>query len=289
MQKISIEVLEKAIKEKLSSVELDMLLYIARFQNEAGVASGIYYKDVCENIGISYQGFYDCKKSLQEKGLIYAEKKNYYDWDITILNNSFIGKENYGRGYVSVSSKMVKSTVFRRMRANAKLMALYLLREWSINRKKSRSESYSILKQNLLRKFEEMGFTNRMTRAYLGELKPFLSVYLENGRKYFLTFKKNEVYNAGESENEEKRLHDFDTACRRNKVKEIQEEIKRDVLTVLRQYHVKVVKKLDFNLSSIVEQSLKELNGEKKKSKWRRELNPKLIHKIMQEELFARA
>ncbi len=289
MQKISIEVLEKAIKEKLSSVELDMLLYIARFQNEAGVASGIYYKDVCENIGISYQGFYDCKKSLQEKGLIYAEKKNYYDWDITILNNSFIGKENYGRGYVSVSSKMVKSTVFRRMRANAKLMALYLLREWSINRKKSRSESYSILKQNLLRKFEEMGFTNRMTRAYLGELKPFLSVYLENGRKYFLTFKKNEVYNAGESENEEKRLHDFDTACRRNKVKEIQEEIKRDVLTVLRQYHVKVVKKLDFNLSSIVEQSLKELNGEKKKSKWRRELNPKLIHKIIQEELFARA
>ena len=289
MQKISIEVLEKAIEEKLTSAEVDMLLYIARFQDETGTASGIYYKDVCESINISYQGFYDCKRSLQNKGLIYAEKCNYYDWDITILNNSFIGKENYGRGYVSVSSKMVKSSVFRKLRANAKLMALYLLREWSINRKKAKCESYSILKENFLSKFKELGFTNRMTRAYLGELKPFLSVYLENGRKYFLTFKKSEVYNAGESENEEKRLHDFDTACRRNKVKEIEEETKRDILTVLRQYHVKVVKKLDFNLSSVVEQSLKVLNGQKKKSKWRRELNPKLIHKIIQEELFVRA
>ena len=39
MQKISIEVLEKAIKEKLTSAELDLLLYVARFQDEAGRAS----------------------------------------------------------------------------------------------------------------------------------------------------------------------------------------------------------------------------------------------------------
>ena len=52
---------------------------------------------------------------------------------------------------------------------------------------------------------------------------------------------------------------------------------------------MKIVKKLDFNLSSIVEQSLEILNGSKQKKKWRRELNPKLIHKIIQEELFVRA
>ena len=283
MQKISIEVLEKAIKEKLTSAELDLLLYVARFQDETGRASGIYYKDVCESINVSYQGFYDCKRSLQNKGLISAEKCNYYDWDITILNNSFAGKENYGRGYVSVSSKMVKSTAFRKLRANAKMMALYLLREWNINRKKAKRDSYAILKENFLNKFKELGFTNRMARAYLGELKPFLSVYLEDGRKYFLTFKKSEVYN------EEKRLHDLDTACRRNKVKGIEAEQKQDILTVLRQYHVKIVKKLDFNLSSIVEQSLEILNGNKQKKKWRRELNPKLIHKIIQDELFVRA
>ena len=289
LQKISIEVLEKAIKEKLTSAELDLLLYVARFQDEAGRASGIYYKDVCESIGISYQGFYDCKRSLQNKGLIDAQKRNYYDWDITILNNSFPEKKTNGRGYVSVSSKMVKSAAFRKLRANAKMMALYLLREWNINRKKAKRDSYAILKENFLNKFKELGFTNRMARAYLGELKPFLSVYLEDGRKYFLTFKKNEVYNAGESENEEKRLHDFDTACRRNKVKGIEAEQKQDILTVLRQYHVKIVKKLDFNLSSVVEQSLEILNGSKQKKKWRRELNPKLIHKIIQEELFVRA
>ena len=106
--------------------------------------------------------------------MIDAEKRNYYDWDITILNNSFSGKENYGRGYVSVSSKMVKSAAFRKLRANAKMMALYLLREWNINRKKAKRDSYAILKENFLNKFKELGFTNRMARAYLGELKPFL-------------------------------------------------------------------------------------------------------------------
>ena len=41
MQKISIEVLENAIRAGLTSAEVDMLLYIDRFQNEAGIARGI--------------------------------------------------------------------------------------------------------------------------------------------------------------------------------------------------------------------------------------------------------
>lgn len=175
MQKLSIEVLEHAMQQNLTSAEVDMLLYIARFQNDAGTARGIYYKDVCEGIGISYQAFYDCKKGLEEKGIISSEKNNYYDWDITILNNSFVGNENFGRGYVSVSSKMVRSAVFRKFKANTKLMALYLLREWLISRKRTNKESYQILRENFLAKFRKLlNVSDRMIRRYLGQLQPFL-------------------------------------------------------------------------------------------------------------------
>lgn len=289
MQKISIEVLEKAMRADLSSAEVDMLLYIARYQDQSGTAYGIYYKDVCNNINISVQTFYDCRRNLEEKGIILAEKNNYYDWDITILDNSFAGKENYGRGYVSVASDMVKSKEFRSFRANAKLMALYLLREWQINVKRSKKAAYQILKENFLEKFKILGVSKRMIREYLSELEPFLSVYLENGRKYYLTFKREKVQNHGPSENDEKRNHDIDTACRRNRIKEWADKQRNDILTVLRQYEPKLQKAFGFDLGRIVSRSLEMMNAGSKASRWRRELNPALIHRLVQEELFSRA
>ncbi|WP_287971357.1 hypothetical protein [Blautia sp.] len=290
MQKLSIEVLENAMKKNLTSAEVDMLLYIAKFQNEAGVARGIYYKDVCRETGISYQAFYDCKKGLEEKGIIYAEKNNYYDWDITIINNSFIGKDNFGRGYVSVSTKMVQSEVFRKFKANTKLMALYLLREWLISRKKSNKDSYQILKENFFAKFRGLlSVSDRMLRKYLGQLKPFLSVYLENGRKYYFTFKKSETTDQWEKSgqgNAEYREHEIQTACRRNRIKEVNKSVKKDVLQLMQQYHVKIRKHLDFSLSDVIHKSLELMNQDKQPAKWRRSINPAFLNKLMQEELF---
>lgn len=74
MQKISIEVLENAIRAGLTSAEVDMLLYIARFQNEAGIARGIYYKDVCEEIKISYGPSMTAKKAWKRKALFIQKK-----------------------------------------------------------------------------------------------------------------------------------------------------------------------------------------------------------------------
>lgn len=287
MQKISIEVLENAIRAGLTSAEVDMLLYIARFQNEAGIARGIYYKDVCEEIKISYQAFYDCKKSLEAKGIIYTEKNNYFDWDITILNNSFIGKENYGRGYVSVATKMIRTEVFRKFKANTKLMALYLLREWKISFKNTKKTSYQILKENFFEKFKKLfSVTDRMLRKYLGQLKPFLNVYLENGRKYYLTFNQNAVRDHGEKTgNEEGREHEVKIACRRNKVKEVSDKTKADVLTLMSQFYPKIKKHTDFDLSEILSLSLLLMNRNKKRKDWDRTVNPALLNKLMQTKL----
>ena len=94
------------IKANVTSKEIDFLLYIARFQNEYGIIKGIYYRDIMDYIHVSHQTFYDCKKSLEEKGIIECVKNSYYDWDIVILDNNFKGKENYGRGYVSLHKSL---------------------------------------------------------------------------------------------------------------------------------------------------------------------------------------
>lgn len=100
MEKISVEVLEKMMKKRLTKREVDFVLYVGRFQNEYGMAHGIYYRDLCKEVGLSFQGFYDCMRALQRKGIIEFQKRTYFDYDIEILDNSFAGNENYGRGYV---------------------------------------------------------------------------------------------------------------------------------------------------------------------------------------------
>ena len=59
VQKIKNSIITDMIAAHLTSNEIDFLLYISRFQNELGQVIGVHYKDVCEKMGMSYQGFYD--------------------------------------------------------------------------------------------------------------------------------------------------------------------------------------------------------------------------------------
>lgn len=70
-------------------------------------------------------------------------------------------------------------------------MALWLMREWLISRSRSGSSAYQITKENLIAKFVGLlNVSRRTVREYLGDLEPFMDVYLEKGRKYFITFKR---------------------------------------------------------------------------------------------------
>ena len=85
------------------------------------------------------------------------------------------------------------------------------MREWQIYRKKTGSNSYQINKQTLLRKFTGlMHISSRVIRRYLGMLTPWISIYLEKGEKYYITFQKNAVIAPrSDSENGELREHDI--------------------------------------------------------------------------------
>lgn len=287
MQKLGVTVIENMIRAKITNRELDFILHIARFQNEYGIITGVHYKDVCEAIDLSYQGFYDCKKSLEAKGIISCEKNNYFDWDITIIGNSFKGKENYGRGYISLGCDMVRDPDFRHLKVNSKLLALLLMRDWQIGVKKLKRKSFQILKENFINKYKELfGVTKRMIRSYLGELKGFVSVYLEEGRKYYITFKEKAVKRSlNRSENDELRNHDIKVGYRRNRIKEIEQQTQKDIIKILEQHHNMIQKCFDFNLSEIFRKSLEFANQGRKK--WRRKLSAPLIHKFLLEEINA--
>lgn len=289
MQKIGISVLENCIEKHITNNELDFLLYIAQYQNEYGVALGIYYKDVCEALGISYQGFYNCKKGLEDKEIIFCEKRNYFDWDITILNNNFKGKENYGRGYVSLHCNMVRDERFQDLRAGVKLLGLLLMREWKINLKKSKSKTYKILKTTFNDKKDLFGISGRVLREYLSDLLPFFeNLYLQDGRKYYITFKDTAVgMDTGTTtENDELRLHEVKISCRRNRIKEVDSSDKKDLSGILLQYDKLIKQQLFFNFSEIVKESLEVINSAiKNVYKWKRIINVPLVHKILRKQL----
>lgn len=127
MQKLKNTYIDRMIQEKLSSAEIDFILYIARFQNGRGVVQSVYYKDVCEAVGISIQKFYDIRDSLAQKQLIQWAKYYYADIAVTLVDNDFSDNDFTG-GYLNVAAKDFASENFRSMKAGSKRLYLYMQR-----------------------------------------------------------------------------------------------------------------------------------------------------------------
>ena len=87
MQKLKNSNIARMIAAKLTTKELDFLIYVSRFQDDSGKIYGVHYKDLCEAVHMSHQEFYNVKESLQSKGFIRCEKSHRTDHDITIINN----------------------------------------------------------------------------------------------------------------------------------------------------------------------------------------------------------
>ena len=127
MYKIKNTYIDSMIKAKLSSREIDFILYIARFQNDSGTVQSVYYKDVCETIHISIQKYYDIIESLTAKQLIRWEKENPDDIIVHMIGNDFTSKD-FTQGYLNVAGKDFLSTKFHNLKAGSKLLFLYMQR-----------------------------------------------------------------------------------------------------------------------------------------------------------------
>lgn len=295
MQKLSLGVLEKMFRENITSKEINFILHIARYQDARGVIQGIYYKDICEALNISAQKFYDMIHSLEDKHIIRTEKNDYTDWDITICGNDFslYTDEDYRNGtvkYLNVNHALFVNPVFLGLKAGAKLMAIDMLRIIVTSRATSDKRSYQIGVAKFYDKYKKLlGVEHRAIQNYLHDLKQLFGVFVKEA-KFFFSLNSKHTQRTSRFEQQEYDEHIIKISCRRNRIREYREDNKRDILTVLSQYRRDIKEAIckggGFNLSRIVGSSIEIMNElQPNKYRWRRELKPSLIHKIIRQEL----
>ena len=289
MQKLDFSLIETLPNKNITSNELNLLLYVGRFQDEFGCIKGIHYKEVCEALKISVQGFYDSLKGLQEKNIItYSHKVS--DYDITINGNNKIATSNFKRGYISLAHPIFRKENFLKLPVKAKLFAIFLMREESIRRinvDKEKSHSLCRNKSEFLDKFSKiLSVSERAVRAYLTLLKDFISVYLEAGEKYYLTFKNGtfkEDRCGRKGENDELREQQVNCALRRNRIKE--KSKRNGLLRKLSIFTKEIIACANFDFSDIVYNSIKQQNtGQSNPYKWKRQISLTTIEEMMQEK-----
>jgi len=130
LYKLKNKYIDKMVASRMSSYEIDFILYVAEFQDVTGMIESVYYKDVCDALGISIQKFYDILKSLSLKGLITYDKVNYADVRVKLVGNDFSGNsfKKGSHGYLKVTAKDFRNPNFRDMKAGAKALYLYMQR-----------------------------------------------------------------------------------------------------------------------------------------------------------------
>lgn len=286
MQKIKNSIVAKMIEVGVTSKEFDFLIYISRFQDESGKIDGVHYKDVCESMHISYQGFYDIKKSLVEKGIIATEKTNRIDHDITIIGNSFVGVENFQETenhYINTNQNIFLSEEFFKLKVGTKLLAMEMMKisfagkGHAVIGMKKFYDKYCAMFQ----------VSKRVMRGYLMQLKKFFSVGLKDG-KYFIT-PLVKVYRTPKTKTENERYaeHQVKVICRRNHMNVTDKKAIRDTAKLEGQYKSRA---LDANMDiwrlmkQVIEASLEKMNIAYKTYKIR-DIKPKLIHKLLKEVL----
>lgn len=179
------------ISSKLSSREIDFILYIALYQNDCGTVESVYYKDVCSSLNISIQSFYNIIERLSNCGLILCEKPNNADIRITLLNNDFsrLDYKNDSEGYMNVEKNDFASDRFKTLKAGSKLLYLYSQR--FMNGKHMRLDKFYSDFSDLF------GVTAKSIQLYVHQLKERALLFISRKRNrsynYEISFKLSTV------------------------------------------------------------------------------------------------
>lgn len=261
------------LKLNMTKSEVDFMLELSHYQDDTGTVYGVYYKDMCQSIGISYETFYVVLRSLEQKKLISYRKDFYGDWDIRIMNNDF-SHANYTDGYISTGHDLFYSIAFKALKANEKLLALQFLKIVGA------SKRYYVNTANFFKKYcDILGVARRTLALYLHSLKEFFGI-VKKGENFAITAKAT-TYKEN-APTDLKVLSDYlgKTACRRNRatytVKAFQ-----DTVSLMKQYSEKLKDRMASVFLLAVQESIEKQNSKKPRGKWERTLNPKFVHKLI--------
>ncbi len=292
MDKLGIIVKQKLNMEDLTSTELNLFLYICRFQDDFGRVVGIHYKKTCKLLNINTQSFYNALRGLQDKAII-TYKRNKCDYDIEIIDNSWDEICKAEKGYISVRNPMLMDERFLALPVKNKLFAMELIREEHIRQERTKGSFTSNSLRNNIDKFitkwtKMFRVTERTIRAYLSKLKKWFNVYFDvEANKCYITFKKNTIKNyKGKSPimmpsaASLYRKNQAEVAKRRNRIKDVPMDI---LIKKLRVFTKKIKEIKNFDYSKVVKRALELANPNIKEKNWSRELKLDLLEQALAE------
>ncbi len=281
MQKLKNTIVDNMIKAHLTSKEVDFMLFISRYQDMNGRVGGVHYKHMCSEMGMSYQEFYNAKKTLQEKGFIRCEKNNWMDNDITILGNTL--NECQKEGYINTNHNIFYEKSFYKLKAGAKLLAMFLMKVTRAGEGHFEiyvKNFYDTEKKNGYP--EKFGVSVRVLHSYLMSLKEFFSIWVKD-RKYFISPKKVLYRKTGEtSEAERYRDYHIDVIARRLHLKEISKPARNEIQKYFMQYGKRITdagRQISDTIEKAIAESIHFLKEQKKEISVN--LNLKLIHSLL--------
>lgn len=283
MQKLKLAVLDKMISRHLTGAEVNFILYISHYQDASGSVLGVYYKDLCEAIGISHETFYAVMRSLEKKELIEVEKNYYGDWDIRIRDNSFLSPEANREGYVSTGHDIFHDKEFLALKAGEKLLAMYVLKVAGAGYGK-----YHIGVENFYEKFSALfGVGRRALQNYMARLKKYFTIGIKD-KFYWITPLKKVYKSQTPTDMKLFSGHLIELACRRNRIREIGREEFRDTAELIRQYAPGREQEIAGSFLQALKKSVQKANEHiRSPYLWERVLRPKFIHKLLQGEFRA--
>ena len=267
--------------KNLTSTEMDLFLYIAKYQRLNGFVAGVHNQNVCKATGMCKQSFYTAMRGLERKEIVKISRTSDIDYDFLILGNDFTGDDAFKagcEGYIDFSRSIFHKKQFKQLKAKEKWLLLYFLHCTHDN-----SSSYRIGTGNFYKKFcTLLGVTKRMVRSYLHSLRAFFSVGIVKGI-YYITFKKS-VFNQKQGE-QEKQEHEFFASAllRRNKIRKYNQEALAETAKLIKQYRG-IAHDSGYNIFDVLEKAVRESIPDESKPKDRK-LSYKYVHKLVRKTL----
>lgn len=267
--------------KNLTSTEMDLFLYIAKYQRLNGFVAGVHNQNVCKATGMCKQSFYTAMRGLERKEIVKISRTSDIDYDFLILGNDFTGDDAFKagcEGYIDLSRSIFHKKQFKQLKAKEKWLLLYFLHCTHDN-----SSSYRIGTGNFYKKFcTLLGVTKRMVRSYLHSLRAFFSVGIVKGI-YYITYRRS-VFNEKQGE-QEKQEHEFFASAllRRNKIRKYNQEALAETAKLIKQYRG-IAHDSGYNIFDVLEKAVRESIPDESKPKDRK-LSYKYVHKLVRKTL----
>lgn len=177
--KLSSEIIDKILNNHLiTAKQIDIILWLTKRQDEFGKIFYVKYNEVCKDVNISYQEYYDCIYKLEEEGFIFISyRHNSRGWDIEIINNIFASKEHDKKRYLNVNYDFLYEPIFLKMRANEKKLVLKILLNFNFTNK----NNYYIYPKTIT---EWIGINNQqLINSYVKKLQSIFSIMFKSKNK----------------------------------------------------------------------------------------------------------